>query len=42
MITICNNTTWTWRVDHIHDISDLLAEFDTLEELTNNYLELFI
>ena len=37
-----NGTTLTWQIDYIHDIGDLLAEFDTLEELTNNYPELFI
>ena len=31
-----------WPIDRAHNIGDLLTEFDTFEELVNNYPELFI
>lgn len=37
-----DGTVLVWPIEAATDMGDLLAEFDTFEELTNNYPELFI
>ena len=37
-----NGTAASWLISFATGIGDLLAEFDTFDELVNNYPELFI
>lgn len=37
-----NGTAMSWLISFATDIGNLLAEFDTFDELVNNYPEYFI